>query len=113
MTTAATLGTSIEATLNSVKNEDMVRGLQDIAFDLKFGLVTVPATTSEGTTHTVNLWNEFGIKRFLGVKGFAHTTKDSVIVTENPTTSVDNDILTLTVAASNDDAKRVYLIIGV
>lgn len=113
MVTAAALGTSIEATLNSVKNEDMVRGLQNTAFDLKFGVVSVPTTTSEGTNHTINLWQEFGIKRFLGVKGFAHTTENSVIVTENPTTSVNNDILTLTVPSSNDDAKRVYIIVGV
>lgn len=111
--TAATLGTSTEAVLYGIKNKNMVIGLQDVAFDLKFGYVTVPTSTSQGSEITVKLWDEFGIKRLLGIKGFAHTTENSVIVAEAPTVTVGNGVLVITVASSNDDAKRFYILIGV
>ncbi len=111
--TAVTKGTATETTLFSVKNEDMVRDLQNVAFDLKFGIATLPSTTSELTAHTVNIKEEFGMDRVLGILGNAHTTEDSVIVTEAPTTIVNNGVLEIRVPASNDNVKRVYLIIGV
>lgn len=111
--TAATLNTATEGSLFGIVNEDLVNSDQDYSVDLKYGVAIFSNTTDQGFTGTVDLWNQFGIKRFLGVKGFSHTTEDSVIVTENPTTTVDNGILTLTVPSGTDNDKRVYLIIGV
>ena len=113
MATSVALGTATQVSIYSITNNDLVNGTQNYAFDLKMGYITVPASSSRQSTIDVNLFAEFGIKRFLGIKGYAHTTEDSVIVAENPTTTVNNGKLTITIANSNDDAKRFYVIVGV
>jgi hypothetical protein len=45
-----------------------------------------------------------------GVLGFKHTTDNSVIVTENPTSSVTGTTLTLTVPAGTDNDPRQFVI---
>jgi hypothetical protein len=79
----------------------------------KVGYVTVPNTADPGNTFTVDLFKEFGMRRFLGIGAWIHTTEDSVIVGEEPTTAVDGDILTVTVGGTTaKDKKRVYAIYG-
>ena len=48
----------------------------------------------------------------LGVLGFKHTTDNSVMVQEQPTTAVSGDILTLTIPAGTDNDPRYYIIWG-
>ena len=48
----------------------------------------------------------------MGVLGFKHTTDDSVMVQEQPTTAVSSGTLTLTVPAGTDNDPRFYLIKG-
>ena len=109
--------TSIEGeamgVLNSVINQGLTSGSISYAHDLKFGLITAPNTTDDGDTIAINIWNELGMKRILGVKGWRHSTDNSVIVTENPTCTVDNNTLTLTVGGSTDNDSRAYLVVGV
>lgn len=54
------------------------------------------------------MYADHGISTVLGVRGYKHTTDGSVVVTENPTTSVTSGVMTLTVPAGTDDDKRVY-----
>jgi len=110
---AATMDKQVEGALFNVTNNDMVTELQSFPFDLKFHLITLPDTTDAGDTATVDLWKEAGMKRLIGIKGWAHSTNNSVIVTENPTTTVSNGQLTLTVPAGTNNDKRVYLLVGV
>jgi len=79
----------------------------------KVGYITLAATADDGDTTTVNCFEEFGISKILAVEGFIHTTTDSVIVEEAPTTTVDREILTITVGGSTDNKKRFYVIYGI
>ena len=51
-------------------------------------------------------------KGLLTVLGWKHTTDNSVIEAENPTTSVTSGVLTITVPAGTSDDLRVYEITG-
>ena len=68
-------------------------------------------TVDDGDTFTVTLAN-YGFKKFLGIVGFIQTTSGSVVVQEQPTTSVTSGVLTVTVGGSTDNKERVYFIYG-
>lgn len=110
--TAATLGTSTEGVVMGVANNPLIIGTQSYERDLKSALYVTGIKSTEGDT-TINLWEVAGIKRLLGIKGWRHTTEDSVIVEENPTVTVNNGIATVTTSAENATQKRVILLIGV
>lgn len=76
--------------------------------------IWIETATSADTGNTIAVTlSEYGIKTVLGVLGWTHTTADSVIVTEAPTTSVSAGVLTITVGGSAaDDQKRLYHVIG-
>ncbi|NOR84825.1 hypothetical protein GQ473_01800 [archaeon] len=71
-------------------------------------------TADAADTLTVDL-TKYGIKAdgLLGVVGFKHTTDNSVMVQEQPTTAVSSGTLTLTVPAGTDDDARFYLVKGI
>jgi len=98
----------------SIIDRDRVRNVRPFAQDLKIGYVVTAATADDSDTVTVDLFKQFGINRLLGIKGFGHTTLNSVIVTENPTTAVENGILTATLGSTAGASKvRVLMIVGV
>ena len=70
-------------------------------------------TVDAADTLTV-LLTKYGIKAdgLIGVKGYKHTTDNSVSVTENPTTAVSSGTLTLTVPAGTDNDARFYCVKG-
>ena len=70
-------------------------------------------TADAADTLTVDL-TKYGIKAdgLLGVLGFKHTTDNSVMVQEQPTTSVSTGTLTLTIPAGTDNDARFYLVKG-
>lgn len=73
-------------------------------------LVLETETSEEsGNTLTLDL-NEYGTPTLLGVTGFVHSTENSVVANEQPTTSVTEGVLTLTVGGSSVTAKRVYVV---
>ncbi len=80
---------------------------------VKVGALTLAATADDGDTTTVNVFQEFGMSKVLAVDGWIHTTADSVIVIEAPTTTVDREVLTITVGGSTDNKKRFYVIYGI
>ena len=79
----------------------------------KTGIVTLPATANNGDTTTVDLMQAFGITRLLGIIGFTHTTPNSVLVEEAPTTSVGVNTLTITVGGATGTKARSFIIYGV
>ena len=81
--------------------------------ELKSVVLTVPNTTDAADTLAVTL-SEYGIGAtgLLMVEGWKHTTDGSVVVEENPTTSVTSGVLTITVPAGTDNDFRVYKITG-
>lgn len=70
------------------------------------------ATVDDGDTLTVTL-ADYGISSVLAIKGFIHTTTDSVIVAEAPTTAVSAGVLTITVGGTTDNKKRAFEILAV
>lgn len=77
-------------------------------------LVRTLDTVDAADTLTVTL-ADYGINAtgLIGVIGFKHTTDNSVMVQEQPTTSVTSGVLTITVPAGTDNDPRYYLIYGI
>ena len=111
--TATTLDKEYAGAFFGVINSDLERGVQSIAQDLKFIFLTIPAESDATDTVEVDLYKQGGIKRLLGLKGWSHTTTNSVVVTENSTVVVSNGIATITVEAGTDDDLRCYMLVGV
>lgn len=65
------------------------------------------ATVDDGDTLTVDL-EKYGYGGISAVYGFIHSTENSVLVAEAPTTSVSSNELTITVGGSTDNKKRTY-----
>lgn len=81
------------------------------AMGAKMLLVTTPATADDGDTIAVTL-ADFGVSTFLGILGQTHSTEDSIVITEAPTTAVSTGVLTITVGGSTDNKKRVFIVWG-
>ena len=71
--------------------------------------VVAPATTDDTDTIAVDL-TDYGATGIDWIIGYIHTTTDSVLVQEQPTTSVTTGTLTITVGGSTDNKKRTYLV---
>lgn len=70
-------------------------------------LVIETANTVDATdTFTVDLAN-YGGTTLLGIDGCKHTTDNSVITTEAPTTTVSSTTVTMTVPSGTNDDKRI------
>ena len=70
-------------------------------------------TADAADTIAVDL-TKYGISAtgLVGVLGFKHTTNNSVMVQEQPTTAVSAGVITLTVPAGTDNDARFYEIKG-
>jgi len=75
-------------------------------------IVEVPDTADDGDTFTITL-AEYGITSFRTIRGYAHTTKGSVMVEEAPTTAVAAGVLTVTIGGATDNLTRFYWIGGI
>lgn len=71
--------------------------------------VTTEATVNDGDTIDVDL-SLYGATGIDWIMGWIHSTTDSVLVQEQPTTSVTDSTLTITVGGSTDNKKRTYLV---
>jgi len=70
-------------------------------------------TVDDGDTFTVDL-TKYGINAtgMRSVEGWIHTTANSIMVLEAPTTAVSSGTLTVTVGGSTDNKQRYYEIVG-
>ncbi len=70
-------------------------------------------TVDDGDTIAVDM-TKYGIHTtgLIGAWGFIHTTANSVVVQEQPTTAVSSGTITLTVGGSTDNKQRYYIIKG-
>jgi len=73
-------------------------------------LVETAATADVGDTVVLTLAN-YGIVTFLAIDGYVHSTTDSIVIKEEPTTAVSSGVLTVTLTSATNK-KRVYSIIG-
>ena len=67
------------------------------------------ATVDDGDTITVDL-TKYGCTNIHGILGFREDTEGSIIVRQDPTTSVSSGTLTLTIAGSTGTKIRSILI---
>lgn len=72
-------------------------------------LVTAPDTTDATDTVAVDL-KTYGYAVFVAAEGFSQTTTGSVVVTENPTTSVTGTTVTLTIPSGTNNDARAWII---
>lgn len=80
------------------------------AMGTKILVVETPNTTDTADTVVIDM-SDYGCATALAVDGYVHTTEDSVIVAEAPTTAVSGGNLTITVGGSTvSDKKRVYIV---
>ena len=70
-------------------------------------------TVDDGDTITIDL-TKYGIAAtgLRSVEGWIHTTANSVMVLEAPTTAVSSGTLTITVGGSTDNKQRYYEVVG-
>ena len=78
---------------------------------MKIIKVETAATADNGDTIAITLAN-YGIKTVEAILGFTHSTTDSIVITEAPTTAVSSGVLTITIGGSTADKKRVFLVFG-
>lgn len=77
----------------------------------KLVIIETPATADSSDTIDIDM-SDYGATTFLGIFGNEHTTEESVVTTEAPTTSVSSGTLTITIGGSSDDnEKRVYWVL--
>lgn len=82
--------------------------------DVTNEIVIKTINTADATdTLTVDL-TTYGISAtgLIGVIGFKHTTDNSVMVQEQPTTAVSSGVLTITIPAGTDNDSRFYFVRG-
>ncbi len=77
-------------------------------------IITVETASTTDTADTVDVvLATYGLTEFWGIEGYVHTTANSVVVAEAPTTSVTTGTLTITVGGSTvSDKKRFNVIYG-
>lgn len=78
---------------------------------LKTITVKTDATVDDTDTISIDL-EEYGMSTLLGHQAYAHTTDNSVIVTEAATTAVSGTTVTITIGGSNDNDIRVVKLFG-
>ena len=79
---------------------------------IKRVIIRTPATADDSDTIAFDL-TTIGISKLLWVRGWVHTTVNSVVVAEAPTTSVSGTTLTITSGAvGGTDKVRVFEVVG-
>jgi hypothetical protein len=83
---------------------------EDTVGSKKFIYVETPATADDGDTIALTL-EKYGAKTIEGIIGWTHSTTDSIVITEAPTTAVVTGVLTITIGGATDDKKRVFWVV--
>ena len=99
------------ADTNEYEQETGISIIADSPYAYKEYMI-VTDNLADATNTLTSTLADHGITSLISVKGWKHTTDNSVIVLEQPTTSVTTGVLTVTVPAGTNDDKRVYLIGG-
>ena len=71
--------------------------------------VTTANTATTDDTIAIDL-SDFGATGIDSILGFHHSTEDSIVVQEQPTTAVSSSILTITVGGTASTGKKTYIV---
>lgn len=81
-------------------------------FEYKEIMVETPDTADTGDIFTITL-SDYGITNMKSITGWIHSTRDSVVVLEEPTTQLSGSDVEVTLGGSAaNNQKRVYIIGG-
>lgn len=86
-----------------------VTNYDSVQADFRAVKVETPATATSDDTIDITLSN-YGATKIDGVVGFHHSTENSVVEQEQPTTAVSDGVLTLTVGGTSSTGKKVYIV---
>lgn len=101
----------ISSNIHVYEQEDLPNHTANSPFEYKEILVETPDTADDGDVFSITL-ADYGLTNVKSIIGFTHSTSNSVIITEDPTTVVAAGVLTVTVGGSTDNNKRAFLIGG-
>lgn len=101
------------ATHDGVYNSHSIGFHGDALPRFKVGYVTLAATADDTDYCYIDFTETWGMTRILGIIGFTHSTTDSIIIEEAPTTTVDENVLAITVGGSTDNKKRFFTVYGI
>ena len=85
----------------------ITKGLPNQGF--KTLIVSCDAAVDSGDTLDVDL-ADFGGASMCGIIGFTHTTENSVVIQEQPTTTMSGSTLTITIGGASNDQTRHYML---
>jgi len=72
-------------------------------------IVSCINTVDSSDTLTVDL-SKYGWGSMCGIIGFTHTTENSVVIQEQPTTTMSGSTLTITIGGASNNQTRHYLL---
>jgi len=72
-------------------------------------VVSTTATADDADTLTVDL-AKYGGGSMCGIIGFVHNTANSVVIQEQPTTTMTGQVLEVTLGGADDNKARHYLL---
>lgn len=105
--------TDLTSTSNFYEQETGVTKIDNSPYGFKEVLIELPATADTADTVDLTLEN-YGMTSISSVVGWTHTTTGSVVLLEEPTTSVTTGVLTITPKVSGlNNQKKVYLVGGI
>ncbi len=110
--TALAIDSSNMAHVYCVENRSIVDGSITYPRDLKFALIELDDTV-DATDYVYVTLSKYGMKRLLGLYCWVHTANNSIVTIEADTCTVNEGVVTVTIAAGTDNDKRVIMLIGV
>lgn len=88
--------------------------IREVAPNLAYKFLMVETANSADSSDTIALTlANYGMTTFKYVHGVTHTTENSVVVGEAPTTAVSSGVLTITVGGAVSNQVRVYKVAGI
>ena len=95
-----------------VQNDPDFGAAQDSRPRFRTVTFTTGITSDDGDTFDVDL-ALYGMSKFMGVIGNTHSTTNSVIIEEEPVTSVNGTVVTIEIGGSTDNKKRFFILYGI
>jgi hypothetical protein len=97
--------------MTAITSDCTIELVQGATHSKKQLIVETPNTADTGDTIVIDL-TKYACTKIEDIHGTVHTTENSVVVAEAPTTEVSSNELTITIGGSTvSDKKRVYRVL--
>ena len=105
------MAADLTSTIKVYEEETGITPVANSPYAYKQIIVVCPDTADDGDTFGITLAT-YGMTTFKTIEGWTHSTSDSIVITEDPTTAVATGVLTVTIGGVTDNKKRAFLIGG-